>query len=169
MFGALCVKVCFRKVIDRRHAARKFPCAGGSTDPSGEFQRRSAIGNTFHLLSIALLYAFLIAPTGAGAITIEGSSCAPARPEQFGHMQQRPLNSVLLPHAPSPSPPPPDHLARSGVEIVDEALAMCPLTSLSAHSTCRAIRPGHHFSHVVGLFARFPMHMPRPRALPYPH
>ena len=95
--------------------------AGDSTDPSGEFHRRSAAGNSFHLPSVALLYALLIAPTGAGALTIDGAPRAPARPEQFGDVQQYSFNSVFFPAWSAP-----DHLARSSVEIFDEAIAMFP-------------------------------------------
>ena len=89
--------------------------ASKSTDHSGEYQRRPAIGNSFHRPSIALLYVLLIAPTGAGASTIEGAMCAPSRPEQFGYVQQHSLDSVFAPAWSAP-----DHFVRSGVEIFDE-------------------------------------------------
>ena len=68
----------------------------GSADPSGEYQRRSAVGNSFHLPSVALLYALLIAPSGAGALPIVGIVHPPSRSEQFEHAHQHALGSVFL-------------------------------------------------------------------------
>ena len=103
--------------------------AGGSTGPSGEFHRRSAVGNSFHLPSVALRYALLIAPTGAGALTIDGAPRAPTRPEQLGYVQQYSLNSVF-----SPAWLAPDHLARSSVEIFDAAMVPSHLFQSIPHA-----------------------------------
>ena len=67
---------------------------GGSADPSGEYQRRSAVSNSFHPPSVALLYALVIAPAGASALPIEDALRAPTRCEQFGHVHQHSVGSV---------------------------------------------------------------------------
>ena len=95
--------------------------SGGSTDPSGERCRRSAVGNSFHLPSVTLLYALLIAPAGAGAFPIDGVLRAPSRIEQFDHVHQHSLGFVLSPEWLAL-----DHLARTSAQVFDEAIAMFP-------------------------------------------
>ena len=107
---------------------------GGPADPSDEYQRRSAAGNSFHLPSVALLYALLLAPAGAGAFPIDGALRAPTRYEQFGHVHQHSVGSVF-----SPTWSAPDHFVRTSVQIFDEAIAMFPSHAFHAvaHTSCQ--------------------------------
>ena len=103
--------------------------ASGS-DPSGEFRRRSAVGNSFHLPSIALLYALLIAPSGAGALPVLGAPAPPSRPAQVEHARMYSANTVF-----SPAWLAPDHLRRTGEQLFDEAISMFPQHVLSQSHT----------------------------------